>query len=510
DPDGPGPAGVTNTDYAQPGNVVDADPRIISNLIVDQTGGNPAAIAAALAYYGSDDPVADAAAITEAYNEAKAAGTAAATEAYYDTLESFGIAHQNGSMIIPNVAPDEGLSAPYNSWFTLFGQFFDHGLDLVAKGGNGTVYVPLQPDDPLYVEGSHTNFMVLTRTSADAGGDGVFGTEDDVRAPNLTTPFIDQNQTYTSHASHQVFLRGYTTDAAGRPMATGELMDGASGGLPTWGEIKAQARELLGINLTDADVGNIPLLLTDQYGQFVRGPNGYPQVVTGVAVVDGKLVPTSTVEGNPDAPVSTLNAVRTGHAFLDDIAHNAAPVYNAAGQLVADGDTLTGNSVAMNSRGQNVEYDNELLDRHFITGDGRGNENIGLTAVHHVFHSEHNRQVEEIKATLLASGEAAIIDEWQLPDGSWDGERLFQAARFATEMQYQHLVFEEFARKIQPDIDLFVFNASTDINPAIVSEFADVVYRFGHSMLTETVALLSPTNQSGSTVPRFRSASSGR
>ena len=36
---------------------------------------------------------------------------------------------------------------------------------------------------------------------------------------------------------------------------------------------------------------------------------------------------------------------------------------------------------------------------HFITGDGRGNENIGLTAVHHVFHAEHNRQVDAIKAT---------------------------------------------------------------------------------------------------------------
>nr|MCU0648297.1 cell surface protein SprA [Gemmatimonadaceae bacterium] len=45
---------------------------------------------------------------------------------------------------------------------------------------------------------------------------------------------------------------------------------------------------------------------------------------------------------------------------------------------------------------------------------------------------------------------------------AWDGERLFQAARFATEMQYQHLVFEEFARKIHPNIDPFVFNAVTD------------------------------------------------
>ena len=52
---------------------------------------------------------------------------------------------------IPNVTPDEGLSAPFNSWFTFFGQFFDHGLDLVDKGGNGTVFIPLQADDPLIV-----------------------------------------------------------------------------------------------------------------------------------------------------------------------------------------------------------------------------------------------------------------------------------------------------------------------------------------------------------------------
>ncbi len=55
--------------------------------------------------------------------------------------------------MITNAAPDEGLSAPFNSWFTLFGQFFDHGLDLVAKGGNGTVFIPLMPDVPLYVPG---------------------------------------------------------------------------------------------------------------------------------------------------------------------------------------------------------------------------------------------------------------------------------------------------------------------------------------------------------------------
>ena len=50
--------------------------------------------------------------------------------------------------------------------------------------------------------------------------------------------------------------------------------------------------------------------------------------------------------------------------------------------------------------------------RHFITGDGRGNENIGLTAVHHVFHSEHNRQVDAQKLTILRSGDVDFINEW--------------------------------------------------------------------------------------------------
>ena len=47
DANGPGPGGVvTNTDYGTGGNVADADPRIISNLIVDMSISNPAAVEA--------------------------------------------------------------------------------------------------------------------------------------------------------------------------------------------------------------------------------------------------------------------------------------------------------------------------------------------------------------------------------------------------------------------------------------------------------------------------------
>ena len=155
-----------------------------------------------------------------------------------------------------------------------------------------------------------------------------------------------------------------------------------------------------------------------------------------------------------------------------------------------------------------TEYDNELLDAHFIAGDGRVNENIGLTAVHHVFHSEHNRLVEHTKESGAArptispsSTNGSRSTSLALPNAGggrslvWDGERLFQAAKFGTEMQYQHLVFEEFARKIQPNINVFLVpdGFDTTINPDIVAEFAHVVYRFGHSMLTETIDRFDPT-----------------
>jgi Ca2+-binding RTX toxin-like protein len=494
----PGDPGSAGSSYAQsaPGNLVfDSQPRVISNLIVDQTAANPAASAAAIAraelstFPGQDSVTTSA----------------------------------NGSLFIPNLSPDIGLSAPFNGMMALFGQFFDHGLDLITKGG-GTVFVPLKPDDPLYVEGSPTNFMVLSRAvnSTGPGADGVPGTADDDAHghTNTTTPFVDQNQTYTSHPSHQVFLREYTM-VGGKPLTTGRLLDGVHGG-GNWGEVKTQASQLLGIQLSDADVSNVPLLATDPYGEFLRGPNGFVQVATTSGLV----------EGDPSANgglgiALPANTIRTGHEFLVDISHNAAPgTYDhdnnpATPEIakVADSDSSTGGvpNPAFNA-GDPVTannpllmpqpvgtFDDELLNRHFITGDGRGNENIGLTTIHAIFHSEHNRLVADFKQTILGSGDLALINEWLALDVTeipvtpaaiaalqWDGERLFQAGRFVTEMQYQHLVFEEFARAVQPAINPFVFSNSPDINPAIVEEFANVVYRFGHSMLTETVARLDP------------------
>ena len=53
------------------------------------------------------------------------------------------------------------------------------------------------------------------------------------------------------------------------------------GGMSTWAVVKAQARDLLGIELTDYDAVNVPMIRADPYGNFIPGPNGFAQLVVG-------------------------------------------------------------------------------------------------------------------------------------------------------------------------------------------------------------------------------------
>ncbi|MBP2414052.1 putative cell wall-binding protein/Ca2+-binding RTX toxin-like protein [Arthrobacter stackebrandtii] len=365
---------------------------------------------------------------------------------------------------IPDIATDEGLSASATSLFTIFGQFFDHGLDLVSKGGNGTVVIPLKPDDPLYVDGAQTNFLTLTRATIDT-------TDGQREHVNRTTPFVDQNQTYGSHASHQAFMREYILDANGWPVPTGKILNGTTGGgLPTWKDIKDQALNVLGIRMNDFDVLDVPLLATDPYGSLIRDGNGQAQLAFEAGLKSG----------NRAEPLSTEGSLTANASFLDDIAHGATPV---APTISESGVVIPG-------------YDNAALDAHYITGDGRGNENIGLTSVHHVFHSEHNRVLDQVKDELENNMPPELLARYQA-GGFWNyGERLFQAARFLTEMEYQHLVFEEFARRVVPTIDPVVLNENSyqpNVNSSINAEFAHAVYRFGHSMLRESVPRMHGT-----------------
>ncbi|QNJ25849.1 hem peroxidase family protein [Synechococcus sp. SYN20] len=527
----PGPPVVLGDSYApttdadgnlQFGDVNDAGPRRISNLIADTTTNNPAAAIALQENLDTEiDPLPFAGKNLNAYGEP--------VDRYGRVITT---GHQDGNLTEPlevnvrNVAPDPA-GAPYNAFLTLFAQGFDHGLGHVEKGGEGTIYVPLDSDDPLYVEGSHTNFMVLSRATRNAEG-GI---------DNQTTPWIDMNQAYGNISSQQVFLREYTQNSSfealssveernnplitggqaeinfGQVLSTGKFLNGQDGnGLPTWADVKNQATTVLGIELTDSFVSNIPLVAADKYGKFTPGENGLPQIVFEVLDADG--VGTGTyelLEGNQDNPLSLvqpgLRVVQTGQQFLIDINQSAEPM--------VDGDNQITNNILFDVNGNPIEegqinprtgkalnYDEALLDAHLIGGDGRTNENIGLLAFHVMFHNEHDRLVEDYKRVAFETQNPEFISLWlrpsaaitevpasieEIPADAWDGERLFQASRFMTEMQYQHGVFEDFVRaNLDPAIALFA-GYQVDVDPAITQEFSHAVYRYGHSMLTPSV-----------------------
>ena len=103
-------------------------------------------------------------------------------------------------------------------------------------------------------------------------------------------------------------------------------IDGGGGNIGNWGEVKAQAAQMLGIALDDQDVFNVPLLATDPYGHFDARPRQ--------ATRRRSLTRSGLVEGNVGAPVAVpANAVQNGHAFLDDIAHRADPFGDADNDL---------------------------------------------------------------------------------------------------------------------------------------------------------------------------------
>ena len=336
---------------------------------------------------------------------------------------------------------------------------------------------------------------------------------------NEISPFIDLSQNYGSDDCKMLFLREYlsvsdwktatgnTTSGVeptwtelitGRLMHAGATVNGESAaGLANWAQIKSNALKL-GITLHDADVNAIPLVAMDGDGNPILGADGLPQLialnkVTGetVYVKDTDLSIDPATSGPGLTPGDYVLAT-TRHAFLNDKA------FNWQGPLVQPGQS------GFNTDPQNGSVrdlvDPSILNAHLVTGDGRANENIGLTSIHEIFLNEHNRLITQLKTKYGFTGEQ--------PDGGWDwtdpltnvsskitGEELFQQAKLLSEMIYQHMIFAEFNRKISPNIGGFAA-----VNPAIDArvsvEFASAVYRFGHSMLAETMGLMQLTDAS--------------
>ena len=541
-----------------------------------------------------------------------------------DSSNSIGFSKQNAEFKLLDdptgrISPTSGNINPlvYSNWMSQFGQFFDHGLDFVAKGVDGKFSATLMPGDSIYnqamgatsITSSRNNTVnvtigdgssddllqklgilaantpqsgdivswkvtsTLTKPSVSNGAFTFEGTlilnntlikiqamdEQDLAAQinlwtattgvtatltpfpsvpgvseagaynltltparaesfNQTSPFVDLSQNYGSDTSRTVFLREYITATPGvtksvTDVTTGRLLNAGAttgdlvgnSGMADWTQVKANAAKI-GIILHDADISAIPQIAIDNYGHMILDANGMPQLVA-IHKVTGDIVyiKDTTLANNANIAGDAANYVllTTKHAFLNDMGISLPGLDDPGAWNGRDLKTAYTGSSPYIPPNFNLAA---ALGEHLVSGDGRLNENIGLTAVHEVFLNEHNRVLDLLKAQY-GIGQPGGLPADQPPGGwTWTdpltgqvstitGESLFQQAKLVVEMEYQHMVFAEFARKLSPNIPAFAA-VNPAINADIPAEFAHAVYRLGHSMLPDQIGMRQYTDAS--------------
>lgn len=456
---------------------------------------------------------------------------------------------------LPNVNSVAG-NAPVSGVFVLFGQFFDHGLDFISKNSGYTIKIPLAVTDPLYgtpgPDGQPTTYLTVDR--ADPSG---FDAAGNPTYLNHDSPYIDQSQTYGSDDQITSLLREWVVDPnTGEYVPGAKMFDGhqikpylaanldgtdktdSSGNpvmttntLPTLKELRAYLLATGRDDLTWDDINNFRA--RDAQGHVLFKTDGTPIQIDEAVLLD-KNPHFDAAHIDLTNPILAA-AVADGTLVLDpsgtvSFASLMSLINFADFSIIPTDESSEGWKVA-----------NELLlesvGDHYIAGDGRANENFGLTALHHVFHEEHNFQVDKLESIIeqelaadpthtaghvwqegvtasaadqalgsvtLAGGQVLTVDakgyyedaNWNYTDAlgniSWNQDEIFKGAQLIVTMEYQHIAIDQYARLVTPDLPAFV-TYDAGLNSNITIEYAESAFRFGHSQLRETIDTIDPS-----------------
>ena len=539
-------------------NVVDYTPRMISQTI--STGGVALLTEADLGVTGPNSHhivfntplLSDGVTVNSSYDANGVQGIAIVKD--YGLLS----AGQLGQIDYQNPTSGENFIgatnpgvAPANGWFALFGQFFDHGLDFIDKSSGKTIKIALAQDDPLYgvkgPDGQPVTSITITRATPagiDANGD--------VAYINHTSPYIDQSQTYGSSDQITNLLREWVSADGGATFHAGmNLFDGDSlsdswtrpdgtitnDTLPTLNELRNEVVATQRDALTWEDVLNYRN--RDDAGHVSAGNSGQSLILDMNPRFDEAHMQPATdavdTDGNGtsdvDEAITLLNLnVRPGDSFgmVNGVLTLTLGTPLVAGPTTLDPGDYSGASALMMwvnfadfsitaPAGPVHDAVGAILlasvGDHYIAGDGRVNENFGLTAIHHVFHEEHNYQIQNLQNAIYAEDAASgganheILHGWQADTGlqdqdgnfvtatgeiAWDADKMFQAAKLIVEMEYQHAAVDQYARTITPRIPEFV-GYSSGQDSTVTLEYAQAAFRFGHSTIRETIDTIDPT-----------------
>ncbi len=257
----------------------------------------------------------------------------------FDGLDPRNISNILGTQEADLAKSDAGA----NIFFMAFGQYFDHGLDFLPKGGNGTVSIGNGNDNP----------ADLTRGSiANAADVANGGTPQHI---NKTSPFVDQNQAYGSTDLVGQFLR----ESDGNGGLGAKLLSGGTDPSNSAFDLLPTLREAI---LEHWE--NNTLFSSDKLGD------------QGYANGEVHFCDYFTVDGTP--------LVDANGNINEMMAHGLNQNFMGSGHtLVGDANNFI-----------------DILD-HYVAGDLRANENYTLTSIHTVWARNHNYHVEKPRGSWV-------------------------------------------------------------------------------------------------------------
>ncbi len=182
-------------------------------------------------------------------------------------------------------------------------------------------------------------------------------------------------------------------------------------------------------------------------GTGVDNPRRFPNEIT--AFVDG-----SAVYGSDSYRCNRLRSFRHGKMRVS--AGNMLPYNTVNGDWDSEIDP---DAIKM-------AMANPHMDKWYLAGDIRANENPLLSAMHTLFVREHNRIAEELKSD----------------NPYWSDEQIFQKAKKIVGGIIQAIVYEEWLPTMGVQIPPYT-GYDENVNPGIMNVFATAAYRYGHTVI---------------------------
>lgn len=263
-----------------------------------------------------------------------------------------------------------------------------------------------------------------------------------------------------------------------------------------------------------------------QWGQFLdhdldETPGSHPEIPFDIPVPLGDALFDPFGTGTETIPLNrshqeliagVAQQVNEITAFID-----ASNVYGSDATRAATLRTLDGTGQLRVSAGNFLPFNTTALPNAptaldpslFLGGDVRANEQIGLIAMHTIWLREHNKWARffleiapqnQPQAQPPATGtnpvrrlrrRAFILD---LPH--WNGEMIYQLARAMVTAEMQSITYNEFLPLLLGPNALANYTGyDPAVDPTISNEFATAAYRFGHTMLPESLLLIDAADQ---------------